>query len=520
MRHASNENPVLDNPRLAGLTSWDADWSGLRVVVAGIGVSGFAAADTLIELGALVTVVDSGDGERNRQSADTLKIVGAVDVVLGADAMARVPDVRGQRPDLVVTSPGIRPTNPLLEAAREEGIQIWGDVELAWRVSERRGRRTPQWLCITGTNGKTTTVGMTASILQAAGLKAIAVGNVGTPILDALRDPVEYDVLAVELSSFQLHWTHSLSPLASAVLNVAEDHVDWHGSFENYRADKSRVYENTRIACVYNAEQEGAEELVEAADVVEGCRAVGFTTGMPGLSMVGVVEELLVDRAFVEDRATSAAEIGAVSDTGPLPTRHGVANALAAAALARAAGVEPEAVRDGLRAFHPGGHRIEVVAETDGVRWIDDSKATNPHAAQASLSAFDPVVWIAGGLSKGVDYDELVRANAARLKAVVVIGTDDAALLGSLARLAPEVPVLAGTPGQGTSAETTLDEPSIDPADGHAVMRRAVQLAAQRVTPGDTVLMAPAAASMDQFTDYADRGDAFARSVREELGLA
>ena len=314
MMHASNDNPILENPRLAGLTSWDAPWAGLRVVVAGIGVSGFAAADTLIELGALVTVVDAGDTERNRQSADTLRIVGASDVVLGPDAMTRVPDVAGERPDLVVTSPGIRPTSPLLTAAREEGIQIWGDVELAWRVNRRQGRKTPQWLCLTGTNGKTTTVGMTASILQAAGLKAIAVGNVGTPILDALRDPVEYDVLAVELSSFQLHWMHSVSPLASAVLNVAEDHVDWHGSFENYRADKSRVYENTQVACVYNAEQPGAEELVEAADVVEGCRAVGFTTQHPGLSMVGVVEDLLVDRAFVADRVKTAAELGSVSD--------------------------------------------------------------------------------------------------------------------------------------------------------------------------------------------------------------
>nr|WP_313505875.1 UDP-N-acetylmuramoyl-L-alanine--D-glutamate ligase [Kocuria rhizophila] len=513
MMHASNDNPILDTPRLAGLTSWDAPWAGLRVVVAGIGVSGFAAADTLIELGAKVTVVDAGDTERNRQSADTLKIVGASDVVLGPDAMAAVPDVAGQRPELVVTSPGIRPTSPLLTAAREEGIQIWGDVELAWRVNRREGRKSPEWLCLTGTNGKTTTVGMTASILQAAGLKAVAVGNVGTPILDALRDPVEYDVLAVELSSFQLHWMHSVSPLASAVLNVAEDHVDWHGSYENYRADKSRVYENTRVACVYNADQPGAEELVEAADVVEGCRAVGFTTQHPGLSMVGVVEDLLVDRAFVADRARTAAELGSVSDTGPIPTRHGVANALAAAALARAAGVEPEAVRDGLRAHHPGDHRIQLVAETDGVRWINDSKATNPHAAEASLSAFDSVVWIAGGLSKGVTYDELVARHAQRLRAVVVIGTDDAALLDALARLAPDVPVLHATPGAGPDAAAG------DPADGQEAMRRAVRLAHEHAAAQDTVLMAPAAASMDQFSDYAERGHAFIRSVHEELGI-
>jgi len=512
MIHAGNENPMVGNPRLAGLTSWDADWRGLRVVVAGIGVSGFAAADTLIELGARVVVLDGNDTARNRQRADTLRIVGALDINLGQDAMTYVPDVAGERPDLVVTSPGFPPTHPLLAAAREEGVQIWGDVELAWRVRERAGRKTAEWVCITGTNGKTTTVGMTASIFQAAGLKAIAVGNVGTPILDALRDPVEYDVLAVELSSFQLHWAHSLAPLASVVLNLAQDHVDWHDGYENYVADKSRVYENTKLACVYNAEQEGSVALVEEADVQEGCRAIGFTTGSPDLSMVGVVEDLLVDRAFVEDRANTAAELGNVADTGALPTRHVVANALAAAALARAAGVTPEAVRDGLLAFQPGDHRIQLVAESDGVRWVNDSKATNPHAAQASLSAFDSVIWIAGGLSKGVSYDQLVERHASRLHTVILIGTDNQSLLSALERYAPAVTVVT------TSGPGAVDS-AVDPEDGHAAMRVAVQQARTLAAPHVTVLMAPAAASMDQFRDYADRGDAFMNSVREELGL-
>ena len=487
MIHASNDNPVLDNPRLAELTSWDANWRGLRVVVAGIGVSGFAAADTLIELGARVVVVDANDTARNKQRADTLRIVGALDVNLGQAAMTYVPDVAGERPDLVVTSPGFPPSHPLLVAARDEQIQIWGDVELAWRVREREGRKTAEWVCITGTNGKTTTVGMTASMLQAAGLKAIPVGNVGTPILDALRDPVEYDVLAVELSSFQLHWTHSMEPLASVVLNLAQDHVDWHEGYENYVADKSRVYENTRVACVFNAEQEGSVQLVEEADVLEGCRAIGFTTGAPDLSMVGVVDDLLVDRAFVADRRNTAAELGNVADTGALPTRHVVANALAAAALARAAGVSPEAVRDGLLAYRPGDHRIQLVAESEGVRWINDSKATNPHAAQASLSAFDSVLWIAGGLSKGVSYDQLIERNASRLRTVLLVGTDNQALLDALGRHAPDVPVIA------TSGPDAQD-PSADPSDGHAAMRTVVHRARELAQPQDTVLMAPAAA--------------------------
>ena len=147
----------------------------------------------------------------------------------------------------MVTSPGLAPTIGILADAVAQKIQIWGDVELAWRLRQREGRKVAPWLAITGTNGKTTTVGMTESILQTAGYKAIAVGNVGTPILDALRDPVDYDFFAVELSSFQLHWTYSMSPLASVVLNVAEDHVDWHAGYENYLADKARIYELSLI---------------------------------------------------------------------------------------------------------------------------------------------------------------------------------------------------------------------------------------------------------------------------------
>ena len=495
--------------RLDALTSWDADWSGLRVVVAGIGLSGFSAADTLIELGAAVVVVDGSDTEENRAKADTLKIVGARQVLLGEDHTGALPDVGGEPAELVVTSPGWQPRTPLLAAAADAGIPIWGDVELAWRVRERAGRRTAEWLAITGTNGKTTTVGMAESMLQAAGLRAIAAGNVGTPILDAVRDPIGYDVIAVELSSFQLHWTHTMSPLASVVLNVAEDHVDWHGTYEAYLADKARIYERTRIACVYNAEQRETEEMVEEADVVEGCRAIGFTTGMPAVSMVGVVENLLVDRAYIEERRDSAAELAGLGDLGDPAPRHQVANALAAAALVRAYGVEPAAVREGLRRFDPGAHRIQKVLEHAGVLWVNDSKATNPHAASASLASFSSVVWIAGGLSKGVSYDELIADHARRLKAVVLIGRDNTALLASLQRHAPDVPVVHAHPG-----DTGDSAPEAEDTDGETVMAAAVEAAAGIAAGGDTVLMAPAAASMDRFTSYAHRGNAYMEAVR------
>ena len=510
--------PLTVSPRLKDLVSWDSDWAGLRVVVTGIGVSGFAAADTLIELGARVVVVDASTGPKAQAQADTLRIVGAAGVLLGGEAVATIPTIDGGKPDLIVTSPGWRPDQSLLAAAARAHIPVWGDVELAWRVRERKGRKTADWLTITGTNGKTTTVGLTESMLQAAGLKAIAVGNVGTPILDALRDPVDYDVFAVELSSFQLHWSDSVSPVASVCLNVAEDHVDWHGSYASYLADKAKVYENTQKACIYNAEQIETERMVEDADVVEGCRAVGFTTVTPAVSMLGVVEGLLVDRAFIAERKDSAAELAAIADLGAVAPRHMVANALAAAALVRAYGLEPSAVRKGLLNYLPGDHRIQLVARHNGVLWINDSKATNPHAAAASLSAFENVVWIAGGLSKGVNYGALVQAHAHRLKAVVLIGADSSALLSALQRHAPDVPVIGAAKGETEdvqTAGTARAEAGPSPIFSETVMAQAVASAAQLAASGDTVLLAPAAASMDQFSSYAHRGDAFIDAVRE-----
>lgn len=339
---------------------------------------------------------------------------------------------------------------------------------------------------------------MLASILTAAGRRTAAVGNVGVSVLDAVLADEPYDVLAVELSSYQLHWAPSLRPHSAAVLNLAPDHLDWHGSMEAYAADKGRIYEGNRVACVYNLADPATEALVREADVEEGCRAVGFGLAAPGPSDFGVVDGLLVDRAFVEDRANNAAEIGAVDDIVP-PAPHNVANALAAAALARAYGVDAKAVRDGLRAFRPDAHRIAHVAEIGGVTYIDDSKATNTHAAAASLAAYEPVVWIAGGLAKGATFDELVEGAAAGLRAAVLIGQDRALIREALARHAPDVPVVEAAEGQ----------------TGAVAMTEVVRTAASLARPGDTVLLAPACASMDMFTNYGERGDLFAAAVTE-----
>ncbi|MEU3350478.1 UDP-N-acetylmuramoyl-L-alanine--D-glutamate ligase [Streptomyces sp. NPDC037389] len=462
-----------------------AEFSGKHITVAGLGVSGVSAARALAGLGATVTVVDGGDGEALRERAAALEAAGITVRLADADTLP-------EGTDLVVTSPGWKPGSPLFAAAAEAGVNVVGDVEIAWRL---RGPDAAPWLAITGTNGKTTTVQMLASILKAAGLRTAAVGNIGTPIIDVVLGDEPHDVLAVELSSYQLHWAPSLRAHSAAVLNLAPDHLDWHGSMRAYAADKGRIYEGNTIACVYNVEDPRTERLVEQADVEEGCRAIGFTLGAPGPSMLGVVDGLLVDRAFVENRHQQAQELAEVSDVHP-PAPHNIANALAAAALARAFGVEAAAVRDGLRAFRPDAHRIAHVADVDGVAYVDDSKATNTHAAQASLAAYGSIVWIAGGLAKGATFDDLAASAAKRLRGVVLIGADRALIREALTRHAPDVPVV-----------------DLDRTDTGA-MAEAVREAARLAGPGDTVLMAPACASMDMFTNYNERGEAFAEAVR------
>ncbi|HEY6933467.1 MAG TPA: UDP-N-acetylmuramoyl-L-alanine--D-glutamate ligase [Marmoricola sp.] len=471
-------------------------WEGVRAVVAGFGVSGFAAADNLTHLGAAVTALDESDADKRVEQATLLEILGAT-VRLGPGSTAQLPD----DVDVVVTSPGWPPDAPLLAQARARGIPVWGEVELAWRL--RDPQHPAPWLAVTGTNGKTTTVQMLEAMLRAAGLRTVACGNVGLPIVEAVMDPEPYDVLAVELSSFQLHYTDSMRAQSAAVLNVAEDHLDWYASMADYAADKGRIYHGVERACVYNVADPVTEQLVRDAEVTEGARAIGFTLGIPAVGMVGLVEDVLADRAFVEERQTTAAELCTISDLAS-PAPHFIANALAAAALARSHGVPPVAVRQALRTFRPDGHRIAEVAVVDGVRYVDDSKATNPHAARASLEAYDHVVWVAGGLAKGASFDELVVAVRRRLRGVVLIGRDAGVIRAALARHAPDVPVIEIGGGETGATEGPMD--------------RAVAGAAELAQPGDTVLLAPGCASMDMFANYGARGDAFAEAVHRRRG--
>jgi UDP-N-acetylmuramoylalanine--D-glutamate ligase len=480
------------------LTSWHSNWREVRAVVFGLGVSGFSVADTLAELGAKTLVV------AEKAEADLLDILDVIGVpYLTGEAATGVPaEVVEFEPDVIIVSPGVRPHHALLTWAASKSIAVWVDIDLAWRLRDKT-ERLAHWFTVTGTNGKTTTVQLLTSMLNAGGIKAEACGNIGKPILDAIRDPEGFDALVVELSSFQLHYLGQIFPFSSAVLNLADDHLDWHGGFEAYRAAKAKVYENTVASCVYNVMDKSTEQMVENADVVEGARAIGFTLGIPTRSQIGFVEDILCDRAFLDDRDKNALEIATIEDIAEIGvmTPHLMANVAAATAMARSAGVEPDRIRHAIRNFKLDAHRIELVAEADGVRWIDDSKATNPHAANASLASFDRVVWIVGGLLKGVDISSLIERHKSSLAAAIVIGADRTAVLEALADKAPGVPV----------AEITAES-------GSEVMSAAVQAAADYAEAGDVVLLAPAAASMDQFKDYADRGQSFAEAVRKQTG--
>ncbi|KAA9110927.1 UDP-N-acetylmuramoyl-L-alanine--D-glutamate ligase [Microbacterium rhizomatis] len=493
--------------RLDALTSWNADWSGLRVAVLGMSVTGFSVADTLAELGADVLVVsESAD-------ADYERILPVLGVALWTGPLDDVPAaLSGFAPEVVIASPGFSPRHPVIEWARASGIALWGDVELAWRVRDKvlRSDGTPAaWVLVTGTNGKTTTTRLAATMMMAGGLRAVPCGNIGVPVLDAVRDPEGFDVLVVELSSHQL-WYLSLqsgpdplSPHAAVCLNLADDHLEWHGSFDAYRAAKAFVYANTRVACVYSKADAATRRMVEDAEVVEGARAIGFDLGIPGPSDLGVVDGILVDRAFLDDRRTSALEIttiDALAEVG-LAAPHIVSNILAATALARSLDVGPAAIRDALSDFHLDPHRIEVVAVSEGVTWVDDSKATNPHAAASSLAAFPGAVWVVGGLLKGVDIGELVATRGKAVSAAIVIGLDRAPIVSAFQRHAPEVPLF-----------------EVAHTETEGVMARVVELAAGVARDGDVVLLAPAAASFDQFTSYADRGRRFAAAVRDRIG--
>jgi UDP-N-acetylmuramoylalanine--D-glutamate ligase len=480
---------------------------GEAVLVAGAGITGRAVLAALTPLGARATLTDDSP------AALTSYAQRGVAVIDPGNAVERISDFA-----LVVTSPGLAPTAPVLAAASAAGIPIWGDVELAWRL-DQSGRFGPprQWLVVTGTNGKTTTTSMLYAMLEAAGRRAVLCGNIGEPVLDVLDQPA--DVLAVELSSFQLHWAPSLRPEAGVVLNVAEDYLDWHGSMQAYAQAKARAL--TGRVAVGGLDDPLAARLLQAAPAPT---RVGFRLGEPRPGEFGVRNGALVDNAFADALVLAGAD--GISVAGPV----GLLDALAAACLARAVDVPASAIADALRTFRVGRHRAEVVAVAGDITYIDDSKATNPHAAQASISAYPRVVWVAGGLLRGASADELVAAVANRLVGAVLIGQDRAVVGKALSRHAPDVPVVELVTGEDSEvlekadsfgADVTYVTRAVEVGErqlAEAVMTAVVDAARDLARPGDTVLLAPAGASFDQFSGYGHRGDSFAAAVRATIG--
>ena len=457
------------------------NFSKSKILILGGGVTGTALANSLTRRGAAVAI------------ADDKKIENSAFTTLMTD------DVNVSEWESVVVSPGWKPSHPLIRKLDGAGVAITNEIDLAWKIKQEEAPHQ-RWFALTGTNGKTTTVEMAAAAMRAGGLHAIACGNVGDTVIDAVESKEKYDVLVLELSSFQIHWMKNAQFNASALLNIADDHTDWHGDFEEYARTKISLLDSSSTG-ILNADD---AEVVKRSVHWKG-RKVFFTLDTPSPGEIGVVEELLVDRAFVADpqEAAMICELNEIKPTVP----HNVSNALAAAGLARAAGVDHESIRSALAAFTPGRHRIEEVLNSGGITWIDDSKATNPHAATASIMSALSVVWIAGGLAKGARMDELVKRCSKRIKAAVLIGQDKSLIAKALRVNAPHVAILEiETPAHYHvgSAENSLMEDVVAAAREFAVK-------------GDTVLLAPACASMDQFTNYADRGDRFAQAVKKVI---
>jgi UDP-N-acetylmuramoylalanine--D-glutamate ligase len=450
-----------------------------RVLVAGAGVTGLSVAGALKEKGALVTFTDEKVIEVDGYEVIHPEKVSITDF------------------DAVMVSPGWREDHLIVSAARKGGLIILNEIDFAWSLKVEKAP-AQKWLALTGTNGKTTTVEMVAHIMSTAGLKVRACGNVGTTVIETITANESYDYLILELSSFQLHWLSDAQFTASAILNIADDHIDWHGSFDEYARAKVSILDKSTTA-ILNGDD---GEVVGRTSHWLG-RKIFYSLDTPGPGELGVVEELLVDRAFVADvqEAALIAELTEIRPTVP----HHISNSLAAAGLASTVGVSREVIREALKSFKPGRHRAEEITEVNGVKWIDDSKATNPHAAAASILSHFSVIWIAGGLAKGAQMKPLTDRIWSRLKAAILIGEDRELIAAALRESAPDLPVhLLNLPdGYQKGSESNLFMESI--------VRCAVEISVE----GDVVLLAPACASMDQFNSYGDRGDRFARAVKD-----
>ena len=445
--------------------SFLADLNDKEILIFGAGVTGKSTEEFLRKHGCILTIVDEkgiGGAIRNFENLSLSKFY------------------------LAIVSPGWRLAHPLIEEARSAGVEMLSEIDLAWRIKNEINPKQI-WYAITGTNGKTTTVQMAEEIFKKGGVPARACGNVGDTVIEFAADS-SLATLILELSSFQLSWSKEAQFEAGAILNIAEDHIDWHGSFQNYLDAKLRLAKMSKRMIV-NGDDTNLGKIRESAE-----ETFSYTLRTPRSGEIGLVENLIVDRAFSTGDAEVLFELNDISPAVP----HNVANAMAAAGLARIAGISVTSIRDALQGFRLDSHRLELILDYQGIKWIDDSKATNPHAAEAALRSQLSSIWIAGGLAKDAQMDQLIQSAANRIKFAILIGTDSGIIANALSKFAPHVGIHLIS-DKNSSAE---------------LMDEVVRIAQLHATSGDTVLLAPACASMDQFENYADRGNKFADSVR------
>lgn len=442
--------------------------AGKNCLVIGAGVTGVACQTALVNFGANSKLFDEK-------------------VKTGTDIVNQIP----AGVELAVVSPGWRADHPVISKLRLDGVEILSEIDFAWQVKQVLAP-SQKWIALTGTNGKTTTIKMVESIFKAAKINGAACGNVGETVIASVCAKKPLDYLAIELSSFQIQWSDLPQYQSVAVLNIAEDHIDWHGSFEAYVQAKLKLLKHSNIMIVNKSDPELLNRI--SSEVI-----TWFSIDTPLAGELGIVENLLIDRAFSASpsQANEIAELVDITPTVP----HNVLNALAAAALALSIGIKYEDIKVGLKNFSPDHHRMELVLTKNEINWIDDSKATNPHAAAASLLSNFKVIWIAGGLAKGASMSDLVKRCAPRIKAVILIGEDRELIAKAVEEHSPSVEVVR------------VDQKS----DAKTLMNDVVSAAIKIAQPGDTVLLAPACASMDQFDSYVQRGQLFAQAVKAQV---
>jgi UDP-N-acetylmuramoylalanine--D-glutamate ligase len=445
------------------------DLGGKKVLVVGLARTGIATALFCAERGARVTATEARPEAEIVETAAKLRAVGVTLELGGHRAETFVEQ------DLIVPSPGVSPLLPTLAAARAIGVPVWSEIELAWRFL--RGRL----ICITGSNGKTTTTSLIGHILETARLPVQIAGNIGTPLISRVDVSSDSSFTVMEASSFQLESISAFRPDVAVLLNVTPDHLDRHGSVEAYGRAKARMFENQteEDAAVINADDAMAPQYAPAGPrvlwfsrqkrVASGC----YLRGEEIVFRSDGAECVLLERKIIGLRGS-----------------HNIENVLAAAAAARLAGVEPSAIAEGVRTFAGVEHRIEYVATISGVEYFNDSKATNVDATLKALDAFPGnVLVILGGKDKGSDYRILRPVLRSHARMVLLIGS--------------------------AADKIEADLAGVIPVERAGTMARAVEVASRRAQPGDTVLLAPACASFDQFDNYEHRGRVFKQLVRE-----